>query len=1049
VAKNAFRLELGVMFRSVETLENRIHALGSEIFARVREGEGGVSPAQWVNQAMMNLAMRDKAVKGQLFRFVDVLPGLKSAGQVAGHLREYLLPVGDRLPGGVRSALGFGAGNSFFDSIIAAATGFGVHRMARGFIAATDLDQAVRAIARLRARGLAFTVDLLGEAVVSEAEAIDYQRQYLSLVTELPVRIAKMPAVAMIDRDASGEIPRANISVKLSSLYSQFDPIDPAGTSAAVLGRLRPILRTARAAGAFINFDMEQRSFKDLTISIFREVFSEEEFRDWADVGIAMQAYLKCTLEDLQSLAKWAEGRGTSVWVRLVKGAYWDFETVMAEQRGWASPVFGRKLETDANFEACTEFLMANHRVLRPAIASHNVRSLAAALALAERYRVKPLDFELQMLFGMADPIKRALTEMGHRVRVYTPFGKLLPGMAYLVRRLLENTSNESFLRAGFVEHVPEEILLMNPNEQLRERELAAKARAEKEAALAGGVAPGGLLSSGVGSSAMAAVSKADPHKAHPDEEAMPPRRSRLARVFRNEPLMDFSLAESRARMLAAIAKMPGRIECPVVIGGKKIVGAQWIESINPSHNSRIVGVSGRATVAHAEQAVAAAKAAFASWRDVAAEERSALLERVANILARDRFELAAIEIAECGKPWREADADVAEAIDFCRYYVWQMQELARPGGSHLPGERNDWVYDSRGVAVVIAPWNFPLAILCGMTAAAVVSGNTAIMKPAEQSSIIASRLMAAFEEAGAPAGVVNYLPGVGEEIGPGLVKHPEVAMVAFTGSRAVGLSINQEAAITLAGQTHIKRVIVELGGKNAIIVDEDADLDEAVAGVTESAFGYAGQKCSACSRVIVLAGVYDAFLARLIEAAKSLKIAPAEEPACRVGPVIDGEAFPRILATIEREKASSRLAYAGDVGALSGEGYFIGPHIFAEVSSESALASEEIFGPVLAVMKAEDLGEALSIANGVAYALTGGVYSRSPANIARCRREFRVGDLYINRKITGALVGQQPFGGFKLSGGGTQAGGPDYLRHFLLPRCVTENTLRRGFEAE
>jgi RHH-type proline utilization regulon transcriptional repressor/proline dehydrogenase/delta 1-pyrroline-5-carboxylate dehydrogenase len=1029
------------MLRPAETLENRIHALGSEIFARVREGSAVVSPSQWLNQSLMNLAMRDEAVKGQLFRFVDVLPGLKSAGQVAGHLREYLLPVADRLPVGLRSALRLGAGNSLVDGVIWGATGFGVHRMARGFIAATDLNQAVRAIAKLRAHRLAFTLDLLGEAVVSEAEAIDYQRQYLALVTDLPARIAQMPGVAMIDRDASGEIPRANISVKLSSLYSQFDPIDPAGTSAAVLARLRPILRAARSAGAFINFDMEQRSFKDLTISIFRQVFSEEEFRDWADVGIAMQAYLKCTLDDLQSLCEWARQRETSVWVRLVKGAYWDFETVMAGQRGWPSPVFARKLETDANFESCTEFLMANHRILRPAIASHNVRSLAAALALAEKFAVKPLDFELQMLFGMADPIKRALTEMGHRVRVYTPFGKLLPGMAYLVRRLLENTSNESFLRAGFVEHVPEEILLMNPNERLREREIETKGR--------------------------------EFAKSHPDETASP-RRSRLARVFRNEPLTDFSLEESRAKMSAAIAKMPARFECPAVIGGKKVATAHWIESVNPSHKSRIVGRCGRATVADANDAVAAAKSAFASWRDVAAEERSSLLERVAEILSRDRFELAAIEIAECGKPWREADADVAEAIDFCRYYAWQLRELAKPEGSHLPGERNDWIYDSRGVVVVIAPWNFPLAILCGMTAAAVVSGNTAIMKPAEQSSIIASRLMAAFEEAGSPAGVVNYLPGIGEEIGPALVRHPDVAMVAFTGSRAVGLAINQEAAITPAGQTHIKRVLVELGGKNAIIVDEDADLDEAVIGVIESAFGYAGQKCSACSRVIVLAGVYEACLARLIEAAKSLQIAPAEDPGCRVGPVIDAEAFARIRATIEREKASSKLAYAREVavpsaagegensgastetgvakplaGNLADEGYFIGPHIFSDVSRESPLATEEIFGPVLAVLKAADLDEALSIANGVAYALTGGVYSRSPANIARCRREFRVGDLYINRKITGALVGQQPFGGFKLSGGGTQAGGPDYLRHFLLPRCVTENTLRRGFEAE
>jgi RHH-type proline utilization regulon transcriptional repressor/proline dehydrogenase/delta 1-pyrroline-5-carboxylate dehydrogenase len=377
------------------------------------------------------------------------------------------------------------------------------------------------------------------------------------------------------------------------------------------------------------------------------------------------------------------------------------------------------------------------------------------------------------------------------------------------------------------------------------------------------------------------------------------------------------------------------------------------------------------------------------------------------------------------------------------------MRELAAQVGNHLPGERNDWVYESRGPAVIIAPWNFPLAILCGMAAAAIVAGNPVILKPAEQSPLIAARLADAFREAGALAGVVNYLPGIGEEIGPVLVGHPDVALIAFTGSRAVGLSINQLAAEPRLGQDHVKRVIVEMGGKNAIIVDDDADLDEAVAGVIASAFGYSGQKCSACSRVIVLPGIYEAFLGRLIEAAASLKIAPAEDPACRIGPVIDAEAYRRILAAIERDKGEARLAFAGDAGTLRDEGFYIAPHVFAEVPRACSLATEEIFGPVLSVMKAADLDEALSIANGVQYALTGGIFSRSPANLARARREFRVGNLYINRKITGALVGRQPFGGFKLSGGGTQAGGPDYLRHFLLPRCITENTLRHGFAGD
>jgi RHH-type proline utilization regulon transcriptional repressor/proline dehydrogenase/delta 1-pyrroline-5-carboxylate dehydrogenase len=976
-------------------IEDRIFQIGNEIFARVRALSAFPSPLARIDDAFMNLAMRDEVVKSQLFRFVDVLPTLGTSAAVAGHLREYLGPIAARLSLPLRLALIDGP----FSSLIAAAANFNVRRMARKFIAAPDLDRTVKAVRRLRDRRLAFTVDLLGEAVISESEADQYQQRYLELAQSLPDRLAALPEDHLIDRDDAGAIPRANISLKLSALYSQFDPLNPAGTAEAVLRRLRPILRCARQSGAFVNLDMEQSSFKDLSIHIFKAVLMEDEFRDWADVGIAIQAYLCSTLEDLKSLAEWAAGRGTPVWIRLVKGAYWDFETVIAAQNGWAIPVFTDKAATDVNFESSAAFLIEKRHLLRPAIASHNIRSIAAAIAHAEQFGVRPAEIEFQMLYGMADPIKAALVDMKHRVRVYAPVGELLPGMAYLVRRLLENTSNESFLRAGFVEHAPEEQLLMNPVLRMR------------------------------------------PPKSAP----------RLAGGFVSASPSDFSRETVRSEMsraIGAFATAPGA-DHPLLIGGRRITTGRWIESVNPSHKSRVVGRCACAGPEHVEQVVAAAKSAFAEWRDVPPGDRAALLDRVAEILHRDRFDLAAIEIAECAKPWRDADADIVEAIDFCRYYAWQMRQLSLPQGVDLPGERNQWMYESRGPAVVIAPWNFPLAILTGMAAAAVVAGNSVILKPAEQSPLIAWRLALALEEAGAPAGVVNYLPGIGEEIGPVLIAHPDVALIAFTGSRAVGLSINREAAEARAGQHHVKRVIVEMGGKNAIIVDDDADLDEAIAAIVASAFGYSGQKCSACSRVVVLAGVYDALLARLVQAVASLKIAPAEDPACSVGPVIDAEALDRIHAAVERGKRDARLVFTGDVGSLAAEGFFMAPHVFAEVPPTSPLATDEIFGPVLSVMKAKDLSEALAIANGVQYALTGGIFSRGPANIERARREFRVGNLYINRKITGALVGRQPFGGFKLSGGGTQAGGPDYLRHFLLPRCVTENTLRHGFAAD
>jgi RHH-type proline utilization regulon transcriptional repressor/proline dehydrogenase/delta 1-pyrroline-5-carboxylate dehydrogenase len=517
---------------------------------------------------------------------------------------------------------------------------------------------------------------------------------------------------------------------------------------------------------------------------------------------------------------------------------------------------------------------------------------------------------------------------------------------------------------------------------------------------------------------------------------------------FRVEPLTDFSRAEVRRAMDAALAQVASQLgrTYPPILNGQAVPTAATFDSINPSHTKQIVGRCGRAGVEQANAAIAAAKVAFPDWRDTEAEKRADYLFRAAQVMRRRRFELAAWQVYECGKPRREADADVAESIDYCEFYGREMLRLAKPRRRDVPGEENVYFYEPRGVVVVIAPWNFPMAILCGMTTAALVTGNTVIMKPAEQSAVIGAKLMEVFQEVGLPGGVIAYLPGIGEEVGPVLVDHPDVSMIAFTGSRGVGLHINRQAAEVRPGQQHIKRVLAEMGGKNAILIDDDADMDEAVQGVAASAFGYAGQKCSACSRVIILDSLHDAFVGRLIEATRSLKVAPAEDPGCTVGPVIDADAHQRILATIEKGKSEGRLVYAGEVGALKEEGYYIAPHIFDDVQPAASIAQEEIFGPVLAVLRARDLDHALEIANGTSYALTGGLFSRSPEHIARVKREFRVGNLYINRKITGALVDRQPFGGFKMSGIGSKAGGPDYLLQFVLPRTITENTLRRGF---
>src|SRR6266511_160295 len=510
----------------------------------------------------------------------------------------------------------------------------------------------------------------------------------------------------------------------------------------------------------------------------------------------------------------------------------------------------------------------------------------------------------------------------------------------------------------------------------------------------------------------------------------------------------DFNIATERERIRDAIKKVRANLgrKHPLIINNEPVPTSEWTPSRNPADQKEIVGYVARATITEAERALEAAGRAQQKWARVPVEERAALLRRLAVLLKRDKSELNALEILEAGKSWTEADADVAEAIDFCNFYAVEMRTLGQPKRTQrVAGESNRQHWWPRGVGVVIAPWNFPLAILTGMMSAAIVAGNAVIIKPSEQTSVIAARLMELLIESGLPAGVVNFVSGRGSEVGAHLVAHPKVDFVAFTGSKEVGLKIWETAGRTAPGQMNLKKVVCEMGGKNCVIVDGDADLDEAVLGVVQSAFGYQGQKCSALSRLIVLADNYDRFLGRLIAATESLRVGPAEEPGAMIGPVIDRQAQQRILEMIEVGRKEAKLAWMGKVPEDANSCY-VSPTIFTDVTPGCRIFREEIFGPVLAVTKASDFAEALALANDCEFALTGGCYSRSPANIERVKNEMMCGNVYINRPITGAIVERQPFGGFRMSGGGTKAGGGEYLQHFLAPRVITENCLRRGF---
>jgi RHH-type proline utilization regulon transcriptional repressor/proline dehydrogenase/delta 1-pyrroline-5-carboxylate dehydrogenase len=990
-----------------DEIEQHTQAIGREIFARLTVETPSVFQFAWWDEKILDWCMRDDTLKVQMFRFIDVLPMLKTSEQIARHLQEYFLDHKEIFPLAVQWGLNFASHRSAAARAVAMAVRRNVTRMAQRFIAGATPTEALIAIRKLRRQGQAFTLDLLGEATLSEAEAVTYQQRYLDLITSLAAATRTWEPVESIDTDHTGLIPRVNVSLKLTALYSQFDAIAPEQSAQQVKARLRPVLRTAKEVGAAVTVDMEQYRYKDLTLQVYKEILEEDEFRDWPHAGIVLQAYLRETEQDLRDLLAWVKTRGTPIGVRLVRGAYWDYETVIARQRGWPVPVFTRKWETDVSFERLVVTLLEHAQLLRPAIATHNVRSLAYALATARQLGLPERTLEFQMLYGMGDAIKAALVQLGQRLRVYAPFGELIPGMGYLVRRLLENTSNDSFLRQSFVEHTEIDELLRNPNES------GQKGLAGPQPNGPGTPAEGRFHSSG----------------------------------FHNEPELDFAQADQRRRFHEGLEHVRQQLgqTYPLVINGQELLTGAEIVSSNPARPTEIIGRVARAGIAEADLSVEAAVQAFPTWRATPATERADFLFRAASLMRTRRHELAAWEVLEAGKPWREADADVCEAIDFLQYYGQEMIRLAPARQlDDLPGEINLYTYQPRGVAAVIAPWNFPLAILTGMTAAALVTGNTVIMKPAEQTSVIAAKLMEIFRSVDLPAGVLAYLPGLGEEVGEHLVTHPRVNVIAFTGSLAVGLRINALAAQTTAAhQRGIKRVIAEMGGKNAIIVDDDADLDEAVLGTVVSAFGYAGQKCSACSRVIVLKSVYPLFLPRLIEATRSLQVGPAEEPATFVPPLIDEEARQKVQRYIALAKSEGRVVLEM---AAPPDGHYVGPVIVTEVDPQARIAQEEIFGPVLAVLQAQDFTEALTIALSTPYALTGGLYSRSPGHIEQARQEFRVGNLYLNRKITGALVGRQPFGGLGLSEIGSKAGGPDYLLQFMEPRVTTENTLRRGF---
>ncbi|NEO69071.1 L-glutamate gamma-semialdehyde dehydrogenase [Moorena sp. SIO3H5] len=1026
------------------TYEAKTQEIARELLAATREK--GSLLAQMRDQMrwddkLLAWAMSNPGLRVQLFRFIDTLPALRSQTEVARHFQEYLGDESVELPAALKGMLNFTNPDSIPGQLAAKSISAAVATLAQKYIAGENLNQALKTIKRLRNQKMAFTLDLLGEAVITEVEAQSYLDRYLQLIEQLSEAAKQWSKVKEIDVADGKPLPLVQVSVKLTAFYSQFDSLDPQGSQERVCDRIRKLLRRAKELGAAVHFDMEQYEYKDITFSILKDLLMEEEFRSRTDIGVTMQAYLRDSEQDCQDLIAWAKQRGNPVTVRLVKGAYWDQETITSLQNHWPQPVYNQKAATDANFERITKLLLENYEYVYSAIGSHNVRSQAYAIAIAENLNIPRRCFEMQVLYGMGDQIAKALVNHGHRVRVYAPYGELLPGMAYLIRRLLENTANSSFLRQSLEDRPVEELIA--PPQQLQEQLNVGTLNVGKLNNEPLQVGQLKVESSQPANLAYGNAKGEQPSNLKPSN--LKPSNLQPANPFINAANTDYAQLDAREKAtqaLLTVRQQLGKTYLPL-INGEYQSTTDTVDSVNPSNGSEVIGKIGLISVEQAELAIAKAKAVFPSWRRTPARERAAILRKAGDLMEQRRAELSAWVCLEVGKPLREADGEVSEAIDFCYYYASEMERLSDGYNYDIAGETNRYVYQPRGIALVISPWNFPMAITTGMTVAALVAGNCTLLKPAANSSVIAAKIAEILVEAGIPKGVFQFVPGKGSTVGAHMVKHPDIHLIAFTGSQEVGCRIYADAAILQPGQKHLKRVIAEMGGKNGIIVDESADLDQAVAGVVKSAFGYSGQKCSACSRVIVLEPVYESFLKRLVEATRSLNIGPAEAPSTQVGPVIDATSRDRIREYLEKGRQEAKVALempAPDTG------YFIGPVIFKDISPNATIAQEEIFGPVVAVMAAKNFQEALDIANNTNYALTGGLYSRTPSHIEQASAELEVGNLYINRNITGAIVSRQPFGGFKMSGVGSKAGGPDYLVQFLEPRTITENIQRQGF---
>ena len=984
------------MFELARTLRDQVeHRRPSPLEPRSRD------------DGLLRWALADDAIAVQLLRFVEALPSLRDYRQVARHLASLTAEVRRQDPDAPSLGLDTGEKVGLLGRAVAYNARRNVTRMADRFLAGESSDEIAATLTQLRGQGLVGTLLASDRPTRTPADADAVVDRLTTLLADLGEPASAWPDDAILDRTGRSPLPRLHVTVRVSSLIPNAASQPLAIDRDAAIDRLRRVLGAAAEHDAYFQLAAETRRLTPLVLKTLAAAL--DGLDDPPQIGLVAQACYVDAIEQCDRLLELAASQPAIRGIRLHEGAFRRSEAAEAMRQSRPSPVSLRQPETDARFETLTRTLLAADGIT-PTIATPDLRQLVVAIQTADELGVADHDFELEMRRGVADDLARVLASRGHRVRLAMPYGDRVRGLASLARMLLTDPPSR----------LP---LLDDPDNDADDPSEDADGASDPESRLKELLmSPAALL------------------------DACPPVRERPLpsdrETFVNEPRVDWSDEASREAMLDALDYVTSELggEYPLVIDNKAMDGRSTLISRNPSNKKEVVGKVAAASPDQAREAVESAARAHETWSRRTVDERAEYLEVIAAELRNRRFELAGWLACECGLTWADADAEVCDAIDGCRFFAREARRLDAVEAVDLAGEENETEYRSRGVAVVVASWRRPLAGLAGMAAAALATGNTVVMNPPEQASVVAAKLLQMMRDSGLPGGVVNYVPG-DDSVAAMLVGHPQTAIVAFHGSRETASRLSVAAAGE--GET-IRRFVAQIDGAGAMLVDADADIDEAAAAIVESAMARNGQAVDGCGRVVVLKSVRDALATRLTELIGQFTPAAATEAGTTLGPVASEAVYDRVSKAIK--DAGDEIEFVVKGKNTKAAGFFVAPHLAVDVPGEHFLASASLPGPLIVLQTARTLDDAIAMMNAGPERAVAGVISRSPETLARVRREVRAGTITLNQPTAGLLVARQPFGGAAPSSDGVRSGGSDYLRQFVVPITVTANVARRGY---